>query len=104
MSADNWAYCPRCTARQQALLDQQADAVDAKYGKVPVEKFDQARRQHAEAVAAFARRERTFREDYEITGADTGIVTVSYSGSCTKCKLSLKFTDTHAIPGAYPGA
>lgn len=39
-------------------------------------------------------------EDYEITGADTGIVTVGYSGSCTVCKLSLDFTETHPIPGA----
>ena len=99
MSADNWAYCPRCTQRGQAKLDKQATAVQASYGKIPVDEFDEARRQHAAAVLKFGQRERTFREDYEIYGADTGIVMVGYSGSCTKCGLILNFTDTHPIPG-----
>jgi len=41
----------------------------------------------------------SFREDYEIYGADEGTVTVSYSGSCTKCRLSLSFEDDHPIEG-----
>jgi hypothetical protein len=99
MSADKWAYCPRCTQQGQTKLDKRAAAVQASYGKVPVEEFDEARRQHAGAVNVFERRERTFREDYEITGADTGVVTVGYSGSCTRCGLRLDFTDVHPIPG-----
>lgn len=99
MGADNWAYCPRCTQQGRAKLDKRAAAIQASYGKIPVEEFDEARRQHAAAVKAFEQRERTFREDYEISGADTGTVTVGYSGSCAKCRLSLEFTDTHPIPG-----
>jgi hypothetical protein len=99
MSADNWAYCPRCTQHGQARLDQRAAAVQASYGKIPVEEFDEARRQHAAAVKAFEQRDQTFREDYEISGAETGAVTVGYSGSCTKCKLSLSFNFTEPIPG-----
>jgi hypothetical protein len=102
MSADNWAHCPRCTQREQAKLDERAAAVQASYGKVPVEEFDEARRQHAEAVKAFERRSCTFREDYSITGADTGTVTVSYSGRCSVCRINLRFTDTHPIPQLLP--
>lgn len=99
MSADNWAHCPRCARRGCDKLDEREAAVQASYGRVPVEEFDEARRQHAGAVNVFKRRERTFREGYEISGAETGAVTVEYSGHCTKCKLSLSFNFTEPIPG-----
>jgi hypothetical protein len=41
----------------------------------------------------------TFREDYEIYGAEDGTVTVTYSGSCQSCGLSLSFRDDREIPG-----
>ena len=100
MSADNWAHCPRCTRRAADVLNERAVAVQASYGKVPVNEFDEARRQYAEAVKAFEHRSATFREDYEITGAADGVVLVEYSGSCAKCHLSLDFSDVHIIPGA----
>ncbi len=103
MSADNWADCPRCTQRGQAKLDERQAAINAVYGKMSVELFDEIRRDHAGDVKAFEQRERTFREDYEIDGAEDGIVKVSYHGQCTKCGLALTFTDEHPIPGAYPG-
>jgi hypothetical protein len=99
MSADNWAHCPRCTQQGQAKLDERGATVNAQYGKIPVDEFDEARRQYAAVVLKFEQRERTFREDYEVHGAKTGIVTVEYAGHCTKCKLSLNFTDVHTIPG-----
>lgn len=45
---------------------------------------------------------RTFREDYEIYGAETGTVTVSYRGECQRCNLLLEFETTHPIPGWQP--
>ena len=39
-----------------------------------------------------------FREDYEIYGAETGTVTVSYHGECQRCGLKLVFESTHPIP------
>jgi hypothetical protein len=100
MSASNWARCPRCTAVGLKALDERNAAVQSSYGKVPVDQFDEARRQHAQAVAEFERRHNTFREDYEIYGAEEGTVTVEYSGKCTECGLSLNFTDKRAIEGA----
>jgi hypothetical protein len=69
----------------------------ASYGKVPAGEFDQARAA-VEPVreADYA----TFREDYEIHGAETGTVEVGYAGECDTCGLSLDFHDKHEIPGA----
>jgi hypothetical protein len=41
----------------------------------------------------------TFREDYEIYGAETGTVKVYYGGSCENCGLTLNFEHEHEIPG-----
>ncbi len=101
MSADNWAKCPRCLKQAEAVLDNLRHQVDASYGVVTVEEFDQKR-------AALAKEEeilnaddtyRTFREDWEIVGAEEGVVTVKYRGACTKCKLSLVFHTEREIPG-----
>lgn len=98
MSADNWAMCPRCTAIATAKFEARDAAIQATYGTVPVNEFDAARNALADDRAAFDRRHATFREDYEIYGAETGVVTVSYSGSCTECRLELSFTEQHPIP------
>lgn len=39
----------------------------------------------------------TFREDYEIYGAEDGTVMVSYGGSCTTCHLTLDFKHEHNL-------
>lgn len=95
MSADNWAVCPRCLARAREAEAEQLAAVMASYGKVPVEEFDQAR---AAIKPVNPEDFRTFREDYEITGADECVVKVSYGGGCGKCGLGLRFTDEHPLP------
>jgi hypothetical protein len=96
MSADNWAICPRCIKRAEADRAAQIAATGASYGKV-------SEQEYVEAVKAIRDVNpedfRTFREDYEICGAKDGEVTVSYSGSCSVCGISLSFTDHHAIPG-----
>jgi hypothetical protein len=99
MSADNWAQCPRCTATAEAKFREREIAIQESYRVVPVDEFDQARQTLANDRATFERRTPTFREDYEIYGADTGVVTVSYRGECQECGLSLSFTDDRPIPG-----
>ena len=99
MSADNWAHCPCCTSVALAEFEAREAAVQASYGVVPVDEFDAARKRLADDKAAFERREPTFREDYEISGAEEGVISVSYSGRCRKCGLNLSFADEHPIPG-----
>ena len=95
MSADNWAVCPRCVKQARAAEAKALAKVMASYGKVPVEEFDRAR---ADVPTSDPEKFRTFREDYEIYGADDGDVVVDYGGSCTECGLHLTFTDHHPIP------
>lgn len=89
MSADNWAVCPRCKKQHETAITQADTAAAAAYGSVPVAEFDALR------AAADAMRnqypDKLFREDYEIGGAEDGVVKVSYAGSCKKCTLSLSF-------------
>jgi hypothetical protein len=99
MSADNWARCPRCAARRTVELERERAKVSELYGKVPVEQFDAARRAFDTAIADEQRAiGHTFREDYEIFGADTGTVTVRYSGNCRMCSLTLNFIQDYPIP------
>jgi hypothetical protein len=98
VSADNWARCPRCTAWELARLDSETVKIQQLYGAVSVEEFNKASDALADDRAAFERRSANFREDYEIYGAESGSVTVSYSGSCEDCGLSLHFQEEHEIP------
>jgi len=101
MSAKNWAVCPRCRARRQQAADQLWDAAATAYGVVPRGEYERL----YNAAAAYALRElnddraanRTFREDYEITGAADGEVVINYSGWCTKCNLSLAVEHRHSL-------
>jgi hypothetical protein len=98
MSADNWAQCPRCTFRGNARLEARAAEVQKLYGAVSVKEFEDARNALAVERTAFEKRPENFREDYEIYGAATGTVTVSYGGTCMDCGLSLSFDHEHQIP------
>jgi hypothetical protein len=40
---------------------------------------------------------KTFREDYEIYGAQDGVVKVSYSGHCSRCGSGLDFKAEYPI-------
>jgi len=99
MSADNWTHCPRCTRRKAALIEAKRRALPKLYGIGSVEEFEIARAEVLEAQTAYERRDMTFRGDYEISGAETGVVTVNYMGSCTECGLSLEFDYRRGIPG-----
>jgi hypothetical protein len=82
----------RARAAEAAALARLADS----YGKVPVAQFDADR---AAIQPVHPENYETFREDYEITGAATGTVTVSYGAGCEVCGLNLDFTHVHPIPG-----
>jgi hypothetical protein len=88
MSADNWAICPKCLADAKAAADKERAEVYAKYGKVPMIAFDKLR---DDLVDVAPEDHRTFREDYEVYGAEEGTVHFSYSGYCETCRLGLNF-------------
>lgn len=100
MGADNWARCPRCAQRAVAALEKLEQQVNKAYGKVPVEKFDEMRANlsHQRRIID-AESFKTFGEYYDFSGVEEGVVTVSYSGSCTQCGLKFKLQEDHPIPG-----
>ena len=95
MSADNWAKCPRCWKKAREERDSLREQVVASYGKIHITDFDELR-ERAEAPIDL---QSTFREDYEIYGAEEGWVQISYRGCCTKCSLKLSFKDMREIEG-----
>ena len=96
MSADNWTTCPRCAKRREAKLQAMRDEVAAKYGQIPVDEFDELRRQLFEAENT--KLAETLREDYEFFGAEDGTVTAEYGCSCRECGLETSFTHEHELP------
>jgi hypothetical protein len=94
MSADNWAICPRCLKRARAAHDVAVEAVKQSYGNVSIEEFDAAR---AAILDVDPESLRTFREDYEFYGAESGKVVASYSGNCDNCDLSLNFEEEREL-------
>lgn len=98
MSADNWAQCPRCEVRGRAELEARETKIRESYGKIPVEQFDADRAALEQDRSDFEKRMPAFREDYEIYGAESGSVTVSYRGKCRDCGLTLQFKEDHPIP------
>jgi hypothetical protein len=84
----NWDVCPKCwDVAMDEFRKKHADVM-ALYGTVPVNEFDAAR----DALEPPVKQDfRTFREDYEIYGAETGLLQVSYRGNCKRCGIVLKF-------------
>jgi hypothetical protein len=102
VSADNWAKCPRCTDSKQAEIDRLTEEMNESYSKVSVEKFMGLNKQLLAAKDAAFRAQNaseTFREDYEIYGAEDGEIKIRYSGYCTECKLQVKIDVDHPF---YP--
>lgn len=99
MSASNWAKCPRCQKTLDGTVDLLSRRVADEYGKVPVAQYTVLQNKLAEAVVKAHAGSQTFREDYEITGAETGTVTVSYGGGCAECGLNFTFDHAYEIPG-----
>lgn len=89
MSADNWAICPRCVYNARKEAEERFEAARAAYGNVPAAEYEALRA--AAQVPVDPESFDTFREDYEIYGAEDGTITVTYSGSCNTCGLGLHF-------------
>ncbi len=102
MSADNWAVCPRCSDDNQAEVDRLAEEMKKAYGKVTAEEFVALTGQFAAArdKARDAREVGTeFREDYEIYGAEDGVLKIRYGGHCRMCGLDVQINIDHPF---YP--
>lgn len=95
MSADNWAVCPRCDQRRQDEIRAMDIDIAESYGSLTIEEFDRKRLERDEFAAN--KTPETFREDYEIYGAEDGEVRVSYSGGCKNCGLGIKFEHAHPL-------
>lgn len=78
MSANNWAICPRCQAKDKADKQFAADRVAETYGHISMAEHDALREQ----VNNWPELEASFREDYEIYGAEDGTVKMVYRGQC----------------------
>jgi hypothetical protein len=95
MSADNWAICPRCERQRMRSLEVEKAELHAAYGTVPVEEFDKRRAAYNQRLTA--RPTPTFHEDYEIYGAESGVLHIRYGGGCETCGLRHKFSDDQPI-------
>lgn len=95
MSASNWAVCPTCRDAEKRRVDGLVERLATGYGQIPVEEYDALRAEVAKGVDEEGHR--TFREDYEIYGAEKGTVTVDYSGHCQVCGAGLDFKDEHEV-------
>jgi len=89
MSADNWAACPRCLQQAKETAEEAKREVDALYGQIPVEEFEQRRADLPDLPDAEDNKYRTFREDYE-WWTEGGKVEWNYHGKCTICGLECK--------------
>jgi len=102
VSADNWAVCPRCRARRQQAAQRLWDDAANAYGVVPRAEYERLYNDAVEhalhEVNDDLTANRTFREDYEVTGAADGEVVINYSGWCTECNLSLAVEHRHPLP------
>jgi len=103
VSADNWTTCYACRTKHDGdiaeRIAKEQKRLEHAYGTIPQDEYDALRAQAGAAVAAIREwpLEKTFREDYEIYGAETGVVTVSYGGSCTVCGYGTSFEERHPI-------
>ena len=93
MSADNWAVCPRCKKNEENAIKALDWRVEHEYGKISIDDFLVLRNEAQIRREMLPNQKATFREDYEIYGAEDGGVEVSYRGGCGVCGLQLKFTD-----------
>ena len=120
MSADDWSVCPRCKNEAVRAAEELQQEADSLWGADRI--LWQMAHDKAQAAVADLRNwdtgnseeHCTFREDYEIYGAETGTITVVYRGCCTRsyaeqvaqtpytkasgCGARLEFTHEHPIP------
>jgi hypothetical protein len=100
VSADRWSYCPRCRNAKVENVEKIVEDLKNQYGKVTVEEYglmlvrlDEARNELLKASDGSTRYD--FREDWDISGLDDGVITFQYSGYCIACGLKVEFTHEH---------
>lgn len=103
MSADNWAVCPRCLYRAEAvrtrLIEKAQKDVEEAYGKASISRFDELRAVLAKESEEVDREQvTTLREDWEI-GIWDGEFEVIYSAQCGKCQLAHNFRIKEPVRG-----
>lgn len=94
MGDDNWTICPRCTERTGREIAAREQAATDAYGKVPVEEWKSL----DNAARLIPAPEYQFREDYEI-GVEGSDLSISYSGCCQVCGLTVSFKRREPIEG-----
>jgi len=99
MSASNYANCPRCQRTLDGTVDLLTRRIADEYGKVTAAEYADLQEKLAVAAMRAKNGSRTFREDYGIYGVETGVVKVSYGGSCSECGLATSFDYEHEIAG-----
>lgn len=95
MSANSWMVCPRCKLANEFDFTKKKEAVSRAYGKVPADKYLAMTKE----LSVPQTLQETFREDWELGVLEDGSFYVRYSGACTECKLTYKFSyDLKEIP------
>ena len=87
MSADNWAFCPRCLSIDVEKQNELQEAARNAYGKVSAEEYLSM----LEASKMEPSKEPTLREDYEIETDELGEFHVNYGCSCDRCGFHFEF-------------
>lgn len=93
VSADNWAVCPRCKKNEENDIRALDLRIEKEYGKISIDDFLVLRNEAQQRREGLPKQEASFREDYEIFGAEDGAIEIHYSGHCKFCDLTLEFTD-----------
>jgi hypothetical protein len=81
--------CPNCRKLAEDAAAALMVEAAALYGKVPAADYEAAMERARDAAKDMP--SETFREDYEIYGAQDGTVKVTYGGRCEVCKVGIDF-------------
>lgn len=89
MSADNYAYCPKCLKRRRQEIAEAAANLENAYGKVGVDAY-------LLAHATFMKMSETdigefMREDYDLGVDRDGQFTVNFRCRCERCQFIFNF-------------
>lgn len=87
MSANNWAYCPKCSRDVESAIIQRRKKVDASYGKVSAAEYSKLLEQLKVPLVL----QQTLREDYELSTEKDGHFFITYTCSCSVCKFTHSF-------------
>ena len=97
MSASNFSICPRCARRHRDKATVKRREADQAYGNLPLDDWKLLDRDALEAAVEDITR-KTFREDWEVFGAEDGEVVFNYGGHCEVCSLHVDIRHTVNIP------